>query len=280
MKKRFTLLLVVVLSFSSIFLSACHEKYDLEELAKEEAQAAEEEAGEEVVEAEAVEEESSTTESGEKAEEQEAPNDAAEPSTSTDTEETSEGAPPSSILGNTTKTSYSNSYFGVKFNVPSENWYIATEQELGEIMGMNASTINDDEIINLLNSSGYVMDFYALDTTDAETKINFDSINVTIEDIGKMYGVLATEKDLADASLETYKQALSAQGWQNVEAEVSETVFAGVPRVCTSSSAEMDDTKMFQKQIFLKKESYIACITVGTFGEDKTDDLLAAFTAL
>lgn len=267
MKKKLSLILILVLALSTVFMTGCHEKYDLEEMAKEEEAASNtEEATEENTE--------DTTE-----EEAEAAEDSTETEAST-TEEVLQGTPPAEILGKTTETSYSNSFFGIKYTTPNENWYIATKEELGQVMGMAASTISDEEILDILENSGFAIDFYALDTTNAATAVTFDSINITIEDIGKMYGILASEKELAESGLETSKQALEAQGWTNVNMEVTEAVFAGVPRVCTVSSAEMDGSKMFQKQIYLKKESYIACITVGSFDEDKTDEILKAFTAL
>ena len=263
MKKKTALFLIIMLVLSSIMMTGCHEKYDLAQLAKEEAEAraeAEQKAREEAIANGELVEEEEAEEEEEVAEEVNTP-------------------PPSSILGKTTATTYSNSYFAVKYTSPGENWYIANQKEIGNIMGLTSSSINSEEILKILEDSGFVMDFYAMDSKSADSS-KIDNINITIEDIGKMYGVLLSEKDLADSSLSASKKALESQGWTNVNMEVAETVFCGVPRVCTVSSAESGKTKMFQKQVYLKKESFLACVTVASFGSDKTDEMLKAFSQL
>ena len=271
MKRKLAAILVVLMGLSMISLTGCHEKYDLEALAREEAEAqAKKEAEKEAAEAAENGEDGENTEgeAGDTEEAQEAE------------EETVPGVPPSDILGKTNANSYSNAYFGIKYTKPNDDWYLATQKELGEIMGMTSSTIKDENILSLLESSGFVMDFYAINANVPDDNSSFDSVNITIEDIGKMYGVLMSDKDLADSNVEVSKKALEAQGWKNVNMEVGEIVFAGVPRVCITSSAENGKLKMFQRQIYLKKESYLACVTVGTFGSDKTDSVLKAFSQL
>ncbi len=276
---KYTSALAFCIILALTLLTGCHEKYDLAQLAEEYAQ----ESGDAYIDTAETENESSE---GEGTEEDDASNPEGSSSVNNqgnsdlETEEDGSGAPPSSILGNTTTSNYSNSFFGIKFTRPSNDWYIATDDELGQVMGIATSSISDEKILETLQKSGFVMDFYALDTSGNADSLTFDNVNITIEDIGKMYGVLLTEQELAEASIASSKSALESQGWKNVSIEVDEAVFAGSPRVCTSSSAEMDGTKMFQKQIYIKKESYIACVTVGSFGSDKTEQMLKAFTSL
>ncbi len=289
MKKKYNILILMILILSLVVLAGCHEKYDLAQLAKEDAAQNPQNLLDSDNSDEESEEESSDDE-GETSEEESNSNSQGTDTTSTtgaDTnadensdEETASGAPPATILGNTTTTTYTNSYYGIKFTAPNENWYIATDSELAQVMGMATSTIDDEAILETLQNSGFVMDLYALDTSESESSIIFDNINITIEDIGKMYGVLMSEQELAESTLEASKQTLQAQGWTDIEMEITEAVFAGIPRVCMESSSTKDGTTMYQKQVYLKKESYIACVTVASFGDDRTDQMLAAFTSL
>lgn len=282
-RRGLSFFLLVVLIMSLVVLEGCHEKYDLEQLAKEDAEANPQQYAD-TADLESEDQDVDTTDDVETSETETGSDsqdsDADTEDSSTDDSESTAGAPPSSILGNTTDTSYSNSYFGIKFNAPSDNWYIASDGELAQVMGIATSSIEDQDILDMLQDSGFVMDLYALDTTGSEGNITFDNINITIEDIGKMYGVLLSEQELAESTLSASKQALEAQGWTNVDMEVTETVFAGSPRTCTVSSSEMDGQTMYQKQVYIKKESYIACITVASFDEDRTDSMLNAFSAL
>ena len=272
MKKWLNIFLAIIMVLALVMLSGCHEKYDLEQLAKEDA-----EKNPETYETEPVDIDIDELLAEDEAA---AENQGSEPVQAEEEEPEEVTPPPATILGNRTETSYSNSYFGIKFNAPTDAWYIADEEELAQVMGFSSTSVDDEEILELLQSSGYVMDLYALDTSLGIESTNFDNINITIEDIGKLYGVLLSEQELAESSLATTKQALEAQGWSNVDLEVTEEVFAGSPRVCIECSAEKGSTSIFQKQIYIKKETYIACITVGSFGEDRTDSLLASFGAL
>ena len=129
-------------------------------------------------------------------------------------------------------------------------------------------------------NQGYAMDFYAMDlSTSFSESYLFNNVNITIQDIGRLYGAMYDEKEIAEASIETIEQALAAQGITDLEIEFSETEFAGKLRTSLMATSNNEGIKMFQKQIYIKNESAYACITATTFEEDKTDEVLALFTA-
>ena len=260
-RAKIILTIFIAILASILLLTGCHKKYDLAQLAKEEAEA---QAAEE-----SAESQNTTDSEGENSEESKENDEA---------EEEKDVSAPSTILGNTTSNSYSNSYYGLKFSAPNNDWYLASDSELAQVM--NQKNINDEVLLKVLNETGFIMDMYAVNTSaDADSDI-FDSVSVTIENISKLYSVILTEQELADASLPSIKNDLSAQGGKNVKAEVIETVVAGSPRVCISSSADMDKSKIYQKMVYIKKDTFVACITVTSFGSDKTDSILKAFAAL
>ncbi len=280
--KKIYLLVFTLLIASLLVLTGCHEKYDLEQLAKEyeESNPTPKPEDSSTSESDNQEETESSVESESSGGSGSSESSSTQAETSgTDANETP-GTPPSAILGNRTSSSYSNSFFGIKFTAPNKDWYIADSSELAKIMEMAQSTVTDEDVLNQLQSSGYVMDLYTLDTSVDANSSSFDDINITIEDIGKMYGVLMSEQELADSTSGTIKKALESQGRKNVDVDVEEEVFAGSPRVCISVSSEKDGTTLYQKQIYIKKESYLACITVSSYGQDKTDTLLNSFSAL
>lgn len=265
MKKKLTIVLALILAIAMIVMTGCSNKETPNEKPVEERtdeEPVEDEGSEDDEEGEVSIEGNVTEEEGED-----------EP----DEGETPDSTVPDEILGETTETSYVNTAFGIRYDAP-EGWYILTQEELGQIMGIAISSIDDDAIAEMFEDTGYAMDFYAMDISNAEAA-TYDNLNITIQDIGKLYGLLYNEKQVAEASLDSVKQALEAQGATVVDTELGETQFIG--KTCTSLTvhSKAGDIDMYQKQVYLKEGSAMACITATTFGEDKTDEVLATFKA-
>ncbi|MBQ7245420.1 MAG: hypothetical protein IJS33_00670 [Firmicutes bacterium] len=263
MKKKLVVLIALMLIISMVFVTGCSKK---EEPAP---QPAPEEEAEAEPEAESEEEAAPGEET-----EQEESEETEEPAEEGAQEET---VVPAELLGKTEDNSYVNEYFGFRFDA-ADNWYVLTASERAELMGLAAAEINDEDIATLLESAGYVTDFYALDTSGS-TVNGFNNVNVTIQDMGKLYGLITSEKKIAEASVDSIKQALAAQGMETIDVEVGETEFIGKNCVSMTIVSKAGDMQMFQKQIFLKNGSAMACVTATALEEDKTDELLAAFKA-
>lgn len=211
----------------------------------------------------------------ETAEETEETSEAEEAAETEETEQ--EAAVPEELLGTQTESQYVNEYFDLSYSAP-ENWYLLSKEEIATVMGLAISNSDDEAFVELLKDTGYVTDFYAMETVPAiEGADAYNTLNITIQDIGKLYGTLYNEKQLAEASADTVKQTLEAQGLTDVKTEISETEFIGkncVTLVITSKSGDID---MYQKQVYLKNGSAIAAITATTIGADKTDEVLSTF---
>lgn len=249
MKKKLIVVLALILIASMVFVTGCGKK-DAPGPESTNNEPAEEEAEEEAEEAEeeTAEEETSTV--------------------------------PSELLGTGTDSSYENAFFGIKFEAP-EGWYVFSDEERGKAMGIVSSEINDEEILATFESTGYAMDFYAMDIQNGDATTGaFNNLNITIQDIGKLYGIIYGEKEIAEASIASVEQALSAQGATDVKVEVGESEFMGNACVSMTTQSKAGDMPMYQKQVYVKKGSAMACVTATSFGEDKTDEMLAAFTAL
>ena len=79
--------------------------------------------------------------------------------------------------------------------------------------------------------------------------------------------------------METIKQTLAAQGVEVVSVDVGESNFIGKNCVSMTIVSKAGDITMYQKQVYLKNGSALACITATTFMEDRTDEVLAMFKA-
>ena len=194
-------------------------------------------------------------------------------------ESTKETTVPADLLGTLTETSYVNDYFGLRYDAPAD-WYVLSRDETAAIMGLAASNTDNEKILEMFESTGYVTDFYAMATTPAmEGTDTYNTVNITIQDIGKLYGILYDEKTIAEASVDSVKEALEAQGLTDITTEISETEFLGKPSVVAIVTSKAGDLNMYQKQVYLKNGSAVACVTATAPVEDKTDEILSAFTA-
>ena len=195
-----------------------------------------------------------------------------------DTEEAAaETTVPSELLGTLTDTSYVNDYFGLRYDAPA-NWYILSRDETVAIMGIVASNVDDEALVEIFENTGYVIDLNAMDTIPAiEGADAHNSVNITIQDIGKIYGMILDEKRLAEVSAESVRESLEALGLTDITMEIGETEFIGKTCVVSALTGKTGDIDMYQKQVYLKNGSAVACITATTSGEDKTDEILSAF---
>jgi len=180
------------------------------------------------------------------------------------------------VVGVLSEGGYTNEFFGVQYEAP-EGWYVYAREEVAELMGIVSSSIDDDSIKEMYESDGYIMDLYAVNV--AQSTQTYDNVNITIQDIGKIYGLIYNEKQIAEASLESVKQSLEAQGVTDIVTELGEMDFMGKPCVYMTINSKAGDILMFQKQVYLKNGSGMACITATTFNEDRTDEILASFKA-
>ena len=186
-------------------------------------------------------------------------------------------AVPEELLGKQTATSYENEYFGLRYDVPAD-WYLLSREEIATIMGIAATTFDDEAMANMLKETGYVTDLYVMDTKPAiDGMETFNNVNITIQDIGKLYGIIYDEKKLAEGSANTVKDALTAQGLTDIQTEISEMEFIGKNCVALTITSKAGTTNMYQKQVYLKNESALACVTATAMGEDKTDEILSVF---
>ena len=184
---------------------------------------------------------------------------------------------PEELLGKQTDTSYENAYFGLRYDTPAD-WYLLSREEIATIMGIAATSFDDEAMANMFKETGYVTDLYSMDTNPAiEGTTTFNNVNITIQDIGKLYGIMYDEKQLAEASANTVVEALKAQGLTDINTDLSETEFIGKNCVALTITSKAGDVDMYQKQVYLKKDSAVACVTATTLGKDTTGEILSAF---
>ena len=183
-------------------------------------------------------------------------------------------------IGTTSGGTYENSFIGIGCTL-DENWTFASEEEVMAQNGVWEELIDDEDLVEQLSSAATLMDMYASADDGLLT------INVTLENIGVLYGMTMDEDEYADAGLATLDDTIAATGmFSDYSFEKSTVMLAGRERTAIRGHELMEiegvdeGVDIYQTQAVIKAGNYMAIITLTSFTEDVTDILASYFYAL
>lgn len=198
--------------------------------------------------------------------------------TPTDTQSGESEEDYSEKIGTINGSVYENSYFGYgcSFN---DSWTFYNDEELAELVGITADSMENDVMAEYLKNSGSTYDMYAYADDGIVT------VNVTIENLGVLYGAALDESSYAELALDNAIDALnSIDGVEVVESNIQDMEFAGGThtsiKFLSSYTVEGVDVNLYQLLICVKSGNYMSVITFTTFFEDITETLAAEFYGL
>lgn len=177
-----------------------------------------------------------------------------------------------SKLGTVEGNTYTNAFLGITATL-GENWVFATDEEMAQIRGMTAEAMNDESLSQMLETSGAVMDVYAMDA-------NGCTMNVMLENLNILQTIAVTEKAYAEAAQGQVPAALESLGITDVTSEVTEVTFAGQTHAALKIYGKIAGTDFYESLVIVKQGNYIACITVGSYMTDTTTEVLDLFEAV
>ena len=111
----------------------------------------------------------------------------------------------------------------------------------------------------------------------ASTMEGLVTINVVYEDLGALYGKLLDEAGYLEIAVPKLEDALASMGLSNVKVEQTPVQFAGLVREGAVISGEMDGVPMYETLVCIKQEGYMCCVTMCSWTEDITADLVELF---
>ena len=168
---------------------------------------------------------------------------------------------------------YENSFIGIGCKL-DKDWDVFSAEQIAELNGMLASQTNDKALAEQLESSGTAMPFYA------QKEEGLVTLNITLENLGMLYGSLLDEKQYAEKSIDQVKPALESMGMSNVTTEIGSLSFAGSDHVSITISGSLQGISFYETLVCVKTEKHMAVITAGSYITDTTKDILALFYAL
>lgn len=172
---------------------------------------------------------------------------------------------------------YENTFFGIGCKL-DDSWTILDEEELAERSGLVFDTLEeggmDDSARTAMENGSLVFDFLA------QKLDNSAAINVTVGNIGVLYGAALTEEAYIDASKDQMIQSVETVGYENVTAEKTTVTFAGADHAALNVYGEYSGVPVYQTLIVLRSGVYVGAVALSCGGEDVTSDLAALFYAL
>ena len=109
--------------------------------------------------------------------------------------------------------------------------------------------------------------------------LGLNSLCLTVSYIG-LAGALVSDADIIDATLEQVSTILTSNGFENVTVERGTTTFLGEEVACMIAHATIQGIDMYEKQVEIIKDGYMASFTATTFMEDGTDAFLGMISSL
>ena len=174
-------------------------------------------------------------------------------------------------LGSYADGVYTNDFIGIRCSL-GEDWHIYSEDEMAQLFGTVAGLTTDEDLAALLESANVAYLFYAAADDGLVT------INITLEKLSVLNGLLLDEQSYVELSAEQLPAALESMGMSGVAAETGSISFAGGEHAGLTVHGALSGVDFYERLVCVKVGSYMAIITVASYYEDVTTELLGMFT--
>jgi len=173
-----------------------------------------------------------------------------------------------SMVGGT----YENDFVGIGCKL-DESWIYYTEEEMLELNGLVADSVDDEELADQLRDSD---SFYDMMAAAEDGLVN---VNVVLENLGLLYGHTLDASGYIDVALENLEDSLAKLGMEVTSCEKVSFDFCGQPTDGIYITGSVQGVEMFQRMACVKAGNYMCCITACSYLEDLTTDVLDLFYA-
>ena len=169
-------------------------------------------------------------------------------------------------LGEAIEDKYENEYIGIGFELPDDDWFFYDENQMEELNGI-AMDVLSDEYREMLEASTVIYAMFAQGRSG-------DNININYEKLNGAQTVLNEEQYITIAT-PTVEDSLRSAGAQNLTSEATTVSIDGETFNALNLNYVLQGVDVYQTIIAIKKDEYIANITVTSIGGDVTDDLIS-----
>ena len=168
---------------------------------------------------------------------------------------------------------YENGFIGIGCKLDAE-WDVFDTEEIAALNSLAADMMTDEKLAEQLQNSGLIQPFFA--QLEAEAL----NVNITLENLGVLYGSRLSEQEYAEKAIEQLPTALQAIGLTDITTEIGTITFAGKEHVAIFVTGSLQGVAFYETMVCMKVGRYIASVTAGSYLSDTTADVLAMFYSL
>lgn len=177
------------------------------------------------------------------------------------------------FVGETVNNVYTNAFLGITCQL-DETWTVFDKDQLAQLAGITSDLLDNDAVADAIEKGTVVTAFYA------QAQNGQVNMNITLERLNLVNGILMDEESYAKLSKEQLPAALANAGFENVTAETAKLQFAGEERHGVKVHATVQGVDIYESIVCIKNGNYMAGVVVCSVGTDTTDSLLALFQKL
>lgn len=174
-------------------------------------------------------------------------------------------------IGSVDNLTYKNESLGIGIDF-DENWYLASEEELAEALGITADMFTED-YAEIVRNADIFYDMMAV--LDENT-----NVNITFEKINSVYAKALSVDDYIELSIENLEPQYEAAGITLTECETVSIDFAGAEHSAVRLSCSVNGANLCQLMVVFKVANYFATLTITAPTQAVVDEVAAMFYAL
>ena len=196
--------------------------------------------------------------------------EAAEAAPAEEAEETYEAE---EMIGEKSGNSYANETFGIRAEFP-DNWTVLDDEQTAQMLGLVADNFSEVDLAEQLRESGSLYDLYAM-TVDQSG----DNVNVVIEDLGVVNGIIIDEKKYLEIAEDQLETTFAQMGMTDVTLDKGTYSFAGEDHVSVLISGNYNGVPVYERMVLLKTGNYMGVVTAFSLDTARLDGIMGLFSA-
>ncbi len=172
-------------------------------------------------------------------------------------------------LGVVNGLNYENEFIGIGCTLDS-GWTFKSKAEILELNNVVQDAV-DEDIANVIKDATIVYDMMASGSN------GMDSINVNMEKVNPVQLAALDIPTYYENTMPMLKSALESMGCSNVAFTIDSAQIDGTVFDTLHIRANVNGIALYETLFTIKCNGYLANVTIGTYFEDNTADLLDAF---
>lgn len=168
---------------------------------------------------------------------------------------------------------YSSETAGIRFTI-DDNWVFLDDEGIEEITGIVQYLTDDEAMQETMDKGASIYDMYAM-ANDGSGR----TANITVENLGALYGTLLSEDAYIDLVEEQLAPSFEGIGATDVSVEKTTFDIAGAQHSGVYAKVEFQGISIHTGMICIKAGRYMYCISCSARSEEEMMGIVSMFSA-